>query len=433
MSDFATLQSSIEMPNFIGDSFPVIVSTIVAVLTIGLWLKHIATAGFRTFQSRSFRPGLYFSYWVDPKKNEVNASIVRIAKRFGKLFIRVLYAHNANHNYSISIKPFAKQDDIYIGEWRAKGNKSLYRGPVLFRYNSNSLIGKWLGPKSNHDINGGDFVIEYIHALDNEYLAYKSNRLLYWLTRIKMPAKNAIICDIIKKHEALPDEYCFTYRDIKLHIPRGSFCPELGKVSTPLLEYAKTCAVRGSNILDLGTGSGYYAIALAKYLGCNVTGVDIDTMEINAAKSNANNNNVGHKARFFTVSKENPFESFINGEKYDLIIANLPFSRTSQVWHKRSHRMASCFHGNRKLIETLIMGSAYHILPRGKLVFAYSNSGYIEYLDDLINVSPWTVRNKKLSSAHKDDTYYIYDLRLKPECTRGFAAIQTAEQTELSI
>jgi len=149
-------------------------------------------------------------------------------------------------------------------------------------------------------------------------------------------------------------------------------------------------------------------------MGCSVVGLDIDQKEINVANTNANKNKVGDRTSFKLVDEKFPFEPIKGAEKFDIIIANLPFSRRSKVFWSLGHKMCQCFYGKRWLLEKLIMGSAYHIQLKGKLIFAYADSGYEKFLEDLISVSPWEVKHHE-SINTKDDTFYIYDLRLKDE------------------
>jgi release factor glutamine methyltransferase len=76
-----------------------------------------------------------------------------------------------------------------------------------------------------------------------------------------------------------------------------------------------------SRIIDVGTGSGCIAVSLAFYLpDAKVDAVDISAEALEAARENALNNGV--KIRFI---KGNLLEPCLEQEKYDLILANLPY------------------------------------------------------------------------------------------------------------
>ena len=72
------------------------------------------------------------------------------------------------------------------------------------------------------------------------------------------------------------------------------------------------------DIVDLGTGSGCIAIALAKNFDCVVDAVDISASALEVAKRNAINNNVD--INFYLGDMLKPLN-----KKYDLIISNPPY------------------------------------------------------------------------------------------------------------
>ena len=72
------------------------------------------------------------------------------------------------------------------------------------------------------------------------------------------------------------------------------------------------------DVVDLGTGSGCIAIALAKNLDCAVDAVDISSSALEVAKRNAINNNVD--INFYLGDMLKPLN-----KKYDLIISNPPY------------------------------------------------------------------------------------------------------------
>ncbi|OZG71342.1 hypothetical protein BTA51_20530 [Hahella sp. CCB-MM4] len=395
-----------------------LVSAILAITLISIMMIALVSLLARIWQgvrSRNIKPGIYFGLWNDPIRHETNISINRLKRSFGRFYLSILYAPNLRPVWGARMTPLLISGDCLSGELKTQDSGRVHKTPVLFQLRSEPYIGKLLGAVSGGHQKGTDVDDRKHKGRSNEYIQYKTNPIWYWLTQIKLPAKVSIIQGIIEKHESLSGDQKYYYQGLEFDIPSHSFNPTFGKVSTLLLEYVKSCVVPSSKVLDLGTGTGYYAVTLARQRGCQVTGIDIDDQEINVARINAWRNGVRENTAFYTVRKNHPFEKVGTNEKFDLIIANLPFSRTSQIWKLRHHRMAQCFHGKRWLLEMLILGSAYHIERNGRLVFAYSDSGYKNFLDDLIEVSPWTINFRECVNREKDDSFYIYDLRLNDD------------------
>ncbi len=96
---------------------------------------------------------------------------------------------------------------------------------------------------------------------------------------------------------------------------------------------------RPLNILDLGTGSGNIAIALAKNIeSCCVTTVDISQEALTLAKHNAKMNGVYDKINFihadmvsFLEGANHQTARFVAQLKFDILISNPPYIPTQQL------------------------------------------------------------------------------------------------------
>ncbi|MCX5924252.1 MAG: peptide chain release factor N(5)-glutamine methyltransferase [Candidatus Dependentiae bacterium] len=76
------------------------------------------------------------------------------------------------------------------------------------------------------------------------------------------------------------------------------------------------------NILDIGTGSGCIALALAYgFPQAHVTALDINPEALRLAKSNAEKNNISN----FTFLQSDLFSALINNQTFDLIVSNPPY------------------------------------------------------------------------------------------------------------
>lgn len=90
-------------------------------------------------------------------------------------------------------------------------------------------------------------------------------------------------------------------------------------------------------ILDIGTGSGIIAIALARSISdIKITAIDVNQDIINLAKENAKNCGVINKIDFQVCDLfSNRIEEILKTNRFDLIISNPPYIK-EENWHKLS-------------------------------------------------------------------------------------------------
>lgn len=118
--------------------------------------------------------------------------------------------------------------------------------------------------------------------------------------------------------------------DERVLIPR----PETEILAELAIEKAKLLQPKKMlHVLDLGTGSGNIAIALAKNItNVKITAVDIDAGVLTLAEQNARSNGVEEKIKFCcTDMAEYLCEARDQEKKYDIIISNPPYIPTSQL------------------------------------------------------------------------------------------------------
>ncbi len=80
------------------------------------------------------------------------------------------------------------------------------------------------------------------------------------------------------------------------------------------------------SVLDLCTGSGAIAIAIAKYSSCKVFASDLSKQALAVAETNAKKNNV--KVEF---CQSDLFKSLKKGRKYDIIVSNPPYIKSGDI------------------------------------------------------------------------------------------------------
>lgn len=130
-------------------------------------------------------------------------------------------------------------------------------------------------------------------------------------------------------------------------------------------------------ILDLGTGSGNIAIALAKGIGpCHVTALDISEDAIALATRNAATNGVTEKIRFL---REDMRASLVANrvwiKNFDCIVSNPPYIKTSALESlprdvRQEPRLALDGGADGlRFFETIIRRAHQYLKPEGYLFF----------------------------------------------------------------
>lgn len=162
--------------------------------------------------------------------------------------------------------------------------------------------------------------------------------------------------------------------DARVFIPR----PETEILAATAIEKAGTLTRRDTlSALDLGTGSGNIAIALAKNIAdAAITALDIDGGALTLAAENARANDVGQRIEFFHVDMEAYFrEVAVLGKKFDVIISNPPYIATPQLTQlpadvQREPRRALDGGEDGLRFYRIIIQYGYRLLsPRGFLLF----------------------------------------------------------------
>jgi len=128
-------------------------------------------------------------------------------------------------------------------------------------------------------------------------------------------------------------------------------------------------------ILDVGTGSGAIAIALAtKIPNASITAIDISASALTVARENATRNQVSYRIRFL----EGDLLSPVAGEQFDLIVSNPPYIPNSDraliAAEVREHEPAVALFGGEDglgIYRCLIPAARDALVPGGYLAFEF--------------------------------------------------------------
>ncbi|MGL4420181.1 MAG: peptide chain release factor N(5)-glutamine methyltransferase [Gemmataceae bacterium] len=108
-------------------------------------------------------------------------------------------------------------------------------------------------------------------------------------------------------------------------IPR----PDTETLVVAAIDWLKTLnASRTARVLDIGTGSGCIAIAIAKNTTANILATDISPDAISIAKTNSERHALTERMTFRTGDLFAPVPS---GERFDLIVSNPPYISPTEI------------------------------------------------------------------------------------------------------
>jgi release factor glutamine methyltransferase len=122
---------------------------------------------------------------------------------------------------------------------------------------------------------------------------------------------------ILRKKEFWSKEF---FVDRSTLIPR----PETELLCENIIKIFKN---KNLHILDMGTGAGCIILSiLSEIKGAKGIGIDISRKAIEVAKKNSNKFGLNKRVKFINKSLEN-----IHGYKFDLIVSNPPYIKTSDI------------------------------------------------------------------------------------------------------
>jgi len=198
--------------------------------------------------------------------------------------------------------------------------------------------------------------------------------------------------DMVKRHgDGVPVAYLVGYREfysLRLEVSPAVLIPrpETEHVVIESLDRAKMFAQvplnRPLQIVDVGTGSGAIAIAIAKHIdsvyhgGAQVTAIDVSTDALAIAERNAQTLGVAERITFVNA---NLLSSLAAQPSWDLVVSNPPYVSEAEFAelmpsvreHEPKLALVSGKHGT-ELIERLIQQAGDRLVGGGQLIVELS-------------------------------------------------------------
>ncbi|MCX5923278.1 MAG: peptide chain release factor N(5)-glutamine methyltransferase [Candidatus Dependentiae bacterium] len=135
------------------------------------------------------------------------------------------------------------------------------------------------------------------------------------------------------KDEHMPLAYILgfvPFLDLKIHIKPPILIPrqETEQWVQELIETLKNKPAQNFSILDIGTGSGCIALAIAKQFPlAHITAIDINRSALELARHNSKTNGISN----ITFIQSDLFASIPSGSRFDLIVSNPPYIDPSMI------------------------------------------------------------------------------------------------------
>lgn len=374
-------------------SIPAVILAIVSIF-FGRQINEWAVWLIGYFRKRQFS-GVYKTEWQHHDENtgleKSTTDFLCLRQRGPRIKGTVFYTSDVSKDYTLEghVEPKAVH-----GEWLNKARD--YRGFFLWRNSSyKNIDGAWVGPDRHGNMQAGTWHL--VRVATPEEAAGAEN---HYFDKDKQ--KKALTA-LVEAHEKRP-RGASEVNGLKLNLLDGMFDPKLGKVSLEVLEVVKSEAP--ATMLDVGTGCGLYALYFGKK-GVPAVGVDVSGAAVHCAQSNAILNQVT-TAKFFRSDLFNDLAV----ANYDLICANLPFTKPELCKPIRDSKYALSFACSPDLLKRFIFQLRDYLSPAGSVVFAFGSSGDLALLHLCCRLAGFQITAERVSEL-KDagETFFVFRLR----------------------
>jgi len=206
--------------------------------------------------------------------------------------------------------------------------------------------------------------------------------------------KYAHSLEVIKKHLQYREPHIITYFGKNFIIDPKVFCPIFAESASILTEQIPKIVQRDDQILDVGTGSGVQAIFSVFAGAKNVVAIDKNPQAITCARKNITLHQLVSK---INIRRGDLLTPLSNGEKFDLIIADLPFVSNPP----RNLFEEAFFDLNYQVNRRFLQQAPDYLVDRGKILITYSSLGDIPLFERMIskyNLKILSISEKKESN-----------------------------------
>jgi len=401
----------IDIPSNILNIIQNIFSLLFLSVPLGYTIKKI-------FYNHLFRKskieGFHLSKRYFDSSNDPIIELIRIRSNFINIIGETVY-YFKNQNYELDLKFSKQHSSVISGTWKNKNDPHHYGEFAWnFNYYSSESRGYWSATKRDGLIEFGRWELKKI---DKNTEAILNSRLFKKMITKK---KSSLYDNILQKHDKEPEKP-FGFNGRNYNIMKNVFNPQFGKIGRPLIIYLldKYDLSQFKNIIDWGTGCGYYCIEIAfkqKMLNIESKIIALESDETTIQCANDNIMKFLKKEEEIKLIWANRISSNAFDVKFDLIIANMPFSKPCYLVDYRRHPMYHCFCSPPELILEICFEIKNALNNNGIALLSYADSGDKEFLFACLKILDMNVielfRVDKEDGA-TDDIFYAYEIKNK--------------------
>ena len=191
--------------------------------------------------------------------------------------------------------------------------------------------------------------------------------------------------------ENMPIQYVIgevVHKKLKFNLNKSVLIPR--PETEELCNWVISSKNKKNRILDIGTGSGFIAIILKKFIhDCEVEAWDISREALKLAKKNANTNNV--KIDFKQVDI---LENNISSSRFDVIVSNPPYvdyreknQINSRVKNYEPHDAIFVDHDDNMIFYKKIIEKSERLLNQNGILYFESHSSRINILENMLKIN----------------------------------------------
>jgi len=191
--------------------------------------------------------------------------------------------------------------------------------------------------------------------------------------------------------ENMPIQYVIgevVHKKLKFNLNKSVLIPR--PETEELCNWVISSTNKNNRILDIGTGSGFIAIILKKFIhDCEVEAWDISREALKLAKKNANTNNVKIDFKQVDILKNN-----ISSSRFDVIVSNPPYvdyceknQINSRVKDYEPHDAIFVDHDDNMIFYKKIIEKSERLLKQNGVLYFESHSSRINILENMLKIN----------------------------------------------